>query len=106
MERFYVRAKSVNVVRKALERAPGGAKVVGRFDRETIECSHTMEAHSLGRHWPVLLSRLAKTGLTVVERPGALPSGGSKGDRPSRDFHAEGAEVFRERGDVAEEEPR
>ena len=73
MERFYVRAKSINAVRKALDRAPGGAKVVGRFDRETIECLHTMEAHSLGRHWPVLLSRLAKAGLTVVQRPGSMP---------------------------------
>ena len=106
MERFYVRAGSINAVRKALARAPGGAKVVGRFDRETIECSHTMEAHSLGRHWPVLLSRLAKAGLTVVERPGALPSGGSRERPTSGDLHTEGAEVFRERGHVAEEETR
>jgi len=105
VERFYVRAGSINAVRKALDRAPGGAKVVGRFDRETIECSHTMEAHSLGRHWPVLLSRLAKAGLTVVERPGALPSGGSRGGPASGDLHTDGAEVFLERGDVAEEEP-
>jgi hypothetical protein len=70
MERFYVRAGSVNAVRKALARAPGGARVVGRFDRETIECSHTMDAHSYNRHWPVLVSRLEKMGLTVVERPG------------------------------------
>ena len=104
MERFYVRAGSINAVRKALDRAPGGARVVGRFDRETIECSHTMEAHSLGRHWPVLLSRLAKAGLTVVDRPGAIPSGGSKVSRASGDHHAEGEEVVRERGDVAEEE--
>ncbi len=44
MERFYVRAGSINAVRKALARAPGGARVVDLFDRETIECSHTMEA--------------------------------------------------------------
>ena len=69
MDRFFVKAGSVNAVRKALARAPGGAKVVGRFDRETIECSHTMDAHSLGRHWPVLVSKLGKLGLTVVERP-------------------------------------
>jgi hypothetical protein len=69
MERFYVRAGSVNAVRRALGRAPGGVRVVGRFDRETIECGHTMEAHSLSRHWPILLSRLAKAGLTVVPRP-------------------------------------
>jgi hypothetical protein len=69
VERFYVRAGSVNAVRRALGRAPGGVRVVGRFDRETIECAHTMEAQSLARHWPVVLSRLAKAGLSVVEKP-------------------------------------
>jgi hypothetical protein len=69
MDRFYVKAPSVNAVRRALDRAPGGARVVGRFDRETIECGHTMAAHSLARHWPVLLSRLEKAGLVVVDRP-------------------------------------
>jgi hypothetical protein len=72
MERFFVKAASVNAVRRALDRAPGGARVVGRFDRETIECRHTMSSQSLHRHWPVLLSRLEKAGLTVVDRPGAL----------------------------------
>jgi hypothetical protein len=71
MERFYVRAASVNQVRKALLRAPGGAEVVGRYDRETIECRHTMDKHSYGRHWAVLVSRLGKAGLSVVVRPGA-----------------------------------
>ncbi len=70
MERFYVKAASVNAVRRALDRAPGGARVIGRFDRETIECTHTMEAHSLARHWPVVLSRLDKAGLVVVDRSG------------------------------------
>jgi hypothetical protein len=69
MDRFFVKAASVNAVRRALDRAPGGARVIGRFDRETIECGHTMSAHSLGRHWPVLLSRLEKAGLSVVDRP-------------------------------------
>jgi len=69
MEKFYVKASSVNSVRRALTRAPGGARVVGRFDRETIECVHTMDSHSLGRHWPVLISRLGKVGLSVVVRP-------------------------------------
>lgn len=69
MNRFYVRAASVNAVRKALARAPGGARVVGRYDRETIECGHTMNDHSMGRHWPVLVSRLEKAGLVVVDRP-------------------------------------
>jgi hypothetical protein len=73
MERFYVRAPSVSAVRRALARAPGGAVVVGRYDRETIECVHTMTEHSLARHWPVVLSRLQKAGLTVVERPSAAP---------------------------------
>lgn len=67
MGRFLVRANSVNAVRRALGRAPGGVRVVGRFDRETIECAHTMEAHSLSRHWPVVVSRLAKAGLSVVK---------------------------------------
>jgi hypothetical protein len=64
---FYVRAPSVNAVRRALHRAPGGARVVGRFDRETIECQHTMDGHSYRRHWPVIASRLEKSGLIVVE---------------------------------------
>jgi hypothetical protein len=71
--RFFVVAPSVNAVRRALGRAPGGAEVVGRFDRETIECRHTMDEHSLGRHWPVIVSRLAKAGLRVVDRPGGAP---------------------------------
>jgi hypothetical protein len=69
MERFLVRAPSVNAVRRALGRAPGGVRVVGRFDRDTIECSHTMDERSLERHWPVIVSRLAKAGLRVVVRP-------------------------------------
>jgi hypothetical protein len=64
--RFCVRAPSVNAVRRALYRAPGGVKVVGRQDRETILCIHTMDEHSLARHWPVILSRLHKAGLGVV----------------------------------------
>lgn len=86
MERFYVRAPSVNAVRRALGRAPGGARVIGRFDRETIQCVHTMEAHSRARHWPIILSRLARAGLTVVEKPGGPgPAGsgpGSEEDAP------------------------
>ena len=73
--RFYVRAPSVSAVRRALHRAPGGAKVVGRYDRETIECSHTMDEHSYGRHWPVIVSRLEKQDLHLVERPGTRKSG-------------------------------
>ena len=76
MERFYVKAGSVNAVRKALGRAPGRPGR-GRDDRETIECSHTMEAHSLGRHWPVLVSRLEKAGLSVV------PTGPGPGPGPA-----------------------
>ena len=68
--RFYVRAGSVNAVRRALYRAPGGARVVGRFDRDTIECQHTMDGHSYRRHWPVIASRLEKAGLVVVARHG------------------------------------
>jgi hypothetical protein len=30
----------------------------------------TMEAHSLGRIWPILVRRLEKAGLTIVPRPG------------------------------------
>lgn len=65
--RFLVRAASVNEVRKALGRAPGGVRVVGRFDRDTIEVRHTMDQRSLARNWPILKSRLAKAGLSVVE---------------------------------------
>ncbi len=79
MDRFFVRAASVNAVRRALDRAPGGARVIGRFDRETIECSHTMDAHSLARHWPVLLSRLDKAGLVVVDRPGSAVGDSAEG---------------------------
>jgi hypothetical protein len=71
VERFYVKAASVNQVRRALGRAPGGARVVGRFDREMIECRHTMDEHSFARHWPVIVSRLEGAGLAVVERPDA-----------------------------------
>ena len=73
MGRFLVRAGSVNAVRRALGRAPGGVRVVGRFDREAIECVHTMSAHSFGRHWPVIVSRLEKAGLALDPRsdPGA-----------------------------------
>jgi hypothetical protein len=66
--RFYVRARSVSQVRRALYRAPGGARVVGRFDRVLIECLHTMDEHSFGRHWPVIISRLEKAGMAVVRR--------------------------------------
>jgi hypothetical protein len=66
MDRFYVKAPSVNAVRRALGRAPGGVRVIGRFDRETIECTHTMDAHSLRRHWSVVVSRLHQAGLDVV----------------------------------------
>jgi len=67
--RFYVRAPSISAVRRALFRAPGGAKVMGRHDRATILCSHTMDEHSLRRHWPVIKSRLEKAGLVLIERP-------------------------------------
>jgi hypothetical protein len=67
--KFFVAAPSVNAVRRALGRPPGGVEVIGRHDRDTIECSHTMDKHSLGRHWAIIVSRLAKSGLKVVERP-------------------------------------
>jgi hypothetical protein len=70
--RFYVRAPSVSAVRRALHRAPGGARVMGRYDRTTILCSHTMDGHSLARHWPVIKSRLKKAGLALVERPESM----------------------------------
>ena len=69
MQRFFVQAASINQVRKALNRAPGGAQVIGRFDRQVIECGHTMSTQSMARHWPVLLSRFEKAGLCVVDRP-------------------------------------
>lgn len=81
--RFLVKAPSINAVRRALHRAPGGARVRGRFDRETIECEHTMDAHSLARHWPIILSRLQKAGLVVVVRPEATEEQGSESDASS-----------------------
>jgi hypothetical protein len=72
---FYVRAPSVNAVRRALFRAPGGALVVGRHDRETILCTHTMDEHSLARQWPIIVSRLAKAGLAIVPRPATRKPG-------------------------------
>jgi len=68
---FYVLAPSINAVRRALHRAPGGVRVVGRHDRDTILCTHTMDGHSMARHWPVIVSRLAKAGLAIVPRPGS-----------------------------------
>jgi hypothetical protein len=79
---FYVHAPSVNAVRRALHRAPGGVRVVGRHDRETILCMHTMDERSLARHWPVILSRLEKAGLKVARRPGPAPEAGTT-DRPA-----------------------
>ena len=76
--KFYVAAPSVNSVRRALGRAPGGAEVVGRHDNETIECVHTMDEHSLSRHWSIILSRLAKAGLGVVRPRSGFNLGGSE----------------------------
>ena len=70
--RFFVTAPSVNSVRRALGRPPGGVEVIGRFDQKTIECSHTMDGHSLARHWSIIVSRLSKSGLSVVNRPGFI----------------------------------
>lgn len=66
---FYVRAPSINAVRRALGRAPGGVRVAGRHDRETVAVTHTMNDHSYRRHWPVILSRLSAAGLEVVPKP-------------------------------------
>lgn len=74
-DRFYVKAGSVNEVRRALHRAPGGVRVIGRFDRDTVECRHTMASATMTRTWPILQSRLQKAGLTVVARPGYPSSG-------------------------------
>ena len=63
----------MNEVRRALGRPPGGARALGRYDRDTIECEHTMDEHSLRRHWPIIVSRLEKAGLTIVDRPGRSP---------------------------------
>jgi len=73
---FYVRAPSINAVRRALHRAPGGVRVVGRQDRETILCTHTMDQHSLSRHWPVIVGRLENAGLAVVPGTDREPTTG------------------------------
>ena len=82
---FYVRAPSINAVRRALHRAPGGARVVGRHDRDTVVCNHTMDSHSLGRHWRVIVSRLAKAGLAIVARPPREPGSAAFPETWSRD---------------------
>jgi hypothetical protein len=79
MGRFFVVAKSVNQVKRALIHTAGGVRVIGRFDRETIECSHTMEAQSFKKNWPIILSRLGAAGLPLVDRPG------SPGEKPGPD---------------------
>jgi hypothetical protein len=80
--RFCVRAPSINAVRRALHRAPGGVRVIGRQDRETILCTHTMDEHSLARHWPVIVSRLGKAGLSVVG-PDPTRAAAGEGPRPA-----------------------
>jgi len=82
---FYVRAPSVSAVRRALHRAPGGARIVGRHDRDTIVCTHTMDGHSLARHWPVIVSRLVKAGLALVPRPGSELGAARGSKNPSGD---------------------
>ena len=82
---FYVRAPSINAVRRALHRAPGGARVVGRHDRDTVVCNHTMDSHSLNRHWRVIVSRLAKAGLAIVARPPREPGAETPSDGRSHD---------------------
>lgn len=77
MGQFFVKAASVNAVRRALGRAPGGVRVVGRFDAQTIECTHTMDDRSRARLWPIVASRLAKAGLTIVDRPGSVAGSGT-----------------------------
>jgi hypothetical protein len=72
---FLVRADSVNAVRRAIGRAPGGVRVVGRFDRERIECRHTMNEHSFTRHWPVIVARLEAAGLSVDGPVGPIDEG-------------------------------
>lgn len=73
--RFYVRAASVSAVRRALYRSPGGARVVGRYDRDTIECLHTMDTHSYRKLWPIIVSRLEKAGMQLVIAPGTDTKG-------------------------------
>jgi hypothetical protein len=79
---FTVLAPSINAVRRALHRAPGGARVVGRHDRDTSLCTHTMDEHSLARHWPVLVSRLEKAGLRIARPP---KPGSARGIGPGPD---------------------
>src|SRR5262245_19597735 len=82
---FYVRAPSINAVRRPLHRAPGGVRVLGRHDRETICCTHSMDEHSMARHWPLIVSRLANAGLRIVPRPGPEPQSGRESIDPALD---------------------
>ena len=63
-----MRAPSVSAVRRALIGRLAGRGSIGRHDRETILCRHTMDGHSFSRHWKVIVSRLTKAGLAVVAR--------------------------------------
>ncbi|WP_250846724.1 hypothetical protein [Aquisphaera insulae] len=54
--------------------------MIGRHDRETIECGHSMNDRSLARHWPVIAGRLECSGLVVVARPEAAASAGTEAD--------------------------
>ncbi|ADV62069.1 hypothetical protein Isop_1484 [Isosphaera pallida ATCC 43644] len=70
--RFLVRAESVNAVKRALRNVPGGVEVIGRYDRDTIECAHTMAGPSFIRNWPIVRGRLARAGLGVVGEVGPI----------------------------------
>ena len=74
------RPGSVNAVRKALGRAPGGVRVVGRFDRETIECrphdGRRTASRGSGRSSS---AGFEKAGLAVVDAAG--PDSGRGGSR-------------------------
>jgi hypothetical protein len=58
---------------------------VGRHDRDTVLCNHTMDGHSLSRHWRVIVSRLAKAGLAVVARPPREPGSAAFPEEGSHD---------------------
>ncbi len=79
MAQFYVKAPSINAVRRALNRAPGGVRVIGRHDRETIACEHTMHLHSYQRHWPIILERLRHHNLEIARPEQPL---GFEGEEP------------------------
>ena len=63
----------------------GGRGWSAAMTAKRFVCIHTMDGHSLARHWPVIVSRLAKTGLAIVPRPGSETGTARGSENPAGD---------------------